>query len=62
MAYSGDLEQDDHVFAQASEGWSMARITSACVAAALSALRLNPNAACFSSAHVIPEIFGAQAS
>jgi SpoVK/Ycf46/Vps4 family AAA+-type ATPase len=62
MAYSGDLEQDVHVFAQASEGWSMARISSACVAAALSALRLNPNAACFSSAHVIPEIFGAQAS
>jgi hypothetical protein len=37
----------------------MARISSACVAAALSALRSDPQAASFEAAHVINEINGA---
>jgi ATP-dependent 26S proteasome regulatory subunit len=62
MAYSGDLERDVLCFAQMSEGWSMARISSACVSAALSALRINPNAAFFSSTHVLAELYSVQAS
>jgi transitional endoplasmic reticulum ATPase len=59
MAYSGDLELDCNAFAQLSGGWSMARISSACVAAALSALRADPQAASFEAAHVINQINGA---
>jgi ATP-dependent 26S proteasome regulatory subunit len=58
MAYSGDLERDSHTFAVMSDGWSMARISSACVAAALSALRADPETANFTSGHVKAEISG----
>lgn len=58
MAYFGNLQQDIHDFAQMTEGWSMARISSACVAAALSALRINPHAANFTATHVIAEVNG----
>jgi hypothetical protein len=56
MAYSGDLERDSYDFAHNCEGWSMARISSACVAAALSALRANPHAAYFTSTNVMHAI------
>jgi len=59
MSYSGDLELDCNLFAQMSDGWSMARISSSCVAAALSALRADPKAANFKAAQVIDEINGA---
>jgi AAA family ATPase len=58
MAYSGDLEQDAQSFALMSDGWSMARIASACVAAALSALRADPETASFTASHVRAEISG----
>jgi transitional endoplasmic reticulum ATPase len=59
MAYSGDLDLDVHAFAQLSEGWSMARISSVCTAAALSALRSDSQAVSFGSAHLAAEINGA---
>ncbi len=59
MAYSGDLEVDVTAFARMSQGWSMARISSACVSAALSALRSDPEAANFQARHVIAELEGA---
>lgn len=59
MAYSGDLEVDVAAFARMSQGWSMARISSACVSAALSALRSDPEAENFQARHVLTEIEGA---
>jgi hypothetical protein len=56
MAYSGDLEQDIYEFAKMSEGYSMARISSVCVAAALNALRTNAHAEHFTSKHIIAEL------
>lgn len=59
MAYSGDLEEDVAAFARMSHGWSMARICSACVSAALSALRSDPEAASFQARHVMAQMEGA---
>lgn len=56
MAYSGDLEHDVDEFALMSDGWSMASISSACVGAALGALRADAHAANFTASHVKAQI------